>query len=190
MTLAGGVAPPVVVLCPPLAPDTAPPAWSADLAAALQRAGIPVLAPTAAAPQAATSAPPAPPGTDAPTAADERLAIAGWVADQAVAITASARGVPLILVAVGQATRGLPALGLSQRAARHNVIGYVLVDGGPPPANRSGVDWPDAPVLYVVSPDGPAAGLSAAHLRGWVTVQSDPVEAIVAHARVWPDPVP
>lgn len=148
-----------------------------------------MLAPAAAAPLAATGDPLAPPGTAAPTAADERLAIAGWVADQAVAITASAPDVPLILVAVGQAIRGLPALGLSQRAARHNVVGYVLVDGGPPPASRSGVDWPDAPVLYVMSSDGPTAGLAAARLRGWVTVHGDPVEAIVAHARVWPDPV-
>lgn len=183
MTLAGAFAPPVVVLCPPLAPDTAPPAWSADLAAALQRAGIPVLAPTAAAAPPAAAEPPAAPGSAAPAGVDERLAIAGWVADQAITITASAPDAPLLLVAVGQATRGLPALGLSQRAARHNVVAYVLVDGAPPPAGRSGVDWPDAPVLYVVSPEGPDAGLVAAGLRGWVTVHGDPVDAIVSHAR-------
>jgi hypothetical protein len=115
------------------------------------------------------------------------MQLAGWVADQAVAITAARPEGPLLLVSHGAAVRGLPALGMSQRAARNGIAGYVLVDGPPPPPSRGGQDWPDAPVLYIRT--GPAAGDGPrqAALRGWESAEGDP--AVIIHRRVlgWPD---
>ena len=175
---------PAVVLCPPLTVGQPAPAWQGELVQALGTAGITALAPiltggTGAAP---TRTPQAQVGS-----AEDRLAIAGWVADQAIAITMARLGLPLILVSSGEANRGLPALGMSQRAARHSVVGYVMVDGPAATASRASLDWPDAPVLYICSHGAPAHGLASARLRGWATVVGDPVAAVVSHARGWPD---
>jgi hypothetical protein len=172
---------PAVVLCPPLHPDRSHPAWVADLATSLEGAGIAtlVLGPTDSGADV--------PGGGDPATVDDRLAVAGWVADQAIAITAARLSGPLLLVAHGAATRGVPALAMSQRAARHNVVGYVLVDGAPPQPGRAGQDWPDAPVLSVLSPSGDPATLRTARLRGWLTVHDEPARAVLCHVRTWPD---
>jgi hypothetical protein len=176
---------PAVVLCPPLAVGQQAPAWHDALVQALHDVGIRSLAPTVT---RGTGGAATPPGTPAEAGSPEdRLAIAGWVADQAVAITMARLDLPLILVSTGAANRGLPALGLSQRAARHTVVGYVMVDGPAAGPSRADVDWPDAPVLYVRTPGAQLHGLPTARLRGWSTVIGDPVATVVAHARAWPD---
>jgi hypothetical protein len=172
-----------VVLCPPLAVGHPAPAWHGELLEALRDAGVAALAPTVSSGTGVAH-----PATTAEVGSPEdRLAIAGWVADQAVAITMAGLDRPLILVSAGEANRGLPALGLSQRAARHTVTGYVMVDGPAAGPSRAGVDWPDAPVLYIRTPGAQPHGQSTARLRGWSTVAGDPVAAIVAQARAWPD---
>jgi hypothetical protein len=163
---------PVVVLCPPL-DDRAAPAWREPLLGALAAADLPVIAPPAA------------PVLDA----DPRVLLAGWVAGQSIAIAAGTPG-PLLLVAAGSAGRGLPALGMAQRAARHTVVGYVLVDGAPPDAGRSGQDWPDAPVTLVHTPGSGAPAGAAARLRGWAVVGADPVALVPELVRRWPEPLP
>lgn len=171
---------PAVVLCPPLTPDTGHPEWVARAERALRAAGIPTLAPRLA-------DPPHPPPGSTPDPAGDRLAVAGWVADQAIAITAAQLGQPLLLVAHGAAIRGVPALAMSQRAARHNVVGYVLVDGPPPSPSPGAADWPDAPVLYVRSTMGDPEELRQMRLRGWQVARDDPAQVVAAHARAWPD---
>ena len=171
---------PAVVLCPPLAPDRQPPRWHAPLATALRDAGILVIDPG--------------PSTTAPlpmaSANEDRLALAVWVSDQAVAITRASPDRRLVLVAFGAALRGLPALGLSQRAARRAVVGYVLVDGQPPAPGGSAPDWPGAPALYLRTPPAQPLGWSVAQLRGWHCLHADPVRAIPAYVDVWPDRPP
>jgi hypothetical protein len=177
---------PSVVLCPPLTSTGQRPTWVARLAQALRESAVPVLVPDPPAGHEAPTAPSAPGGPPDPAA--DRMSIAGWVADQAVAITAAGWDRRLLLVAHGAATRGLPALGMSQRAARHGVVGYVLVDGPLPAPGRSGQDWPDAPALVVHSrADDDADRLAA--LRGWRTATGSPHEVILSHVRAWPDGV-
>lgn len=174
---------PTVVLCPPLAPDTSHPEWVDRLAAALRADGVSVLAPAHTPGPGNVGGSP----SGSPSAAEDRLAVAGWVADQAIAVTAARAEGPLVLVAHGSATRGLPALGMSQRAARHNVVGYVLVDGPLPAPSRAGTDWPDAPVLYVRSSDAAHEAHRQAGLRGWDTAQGDPAGPVLARVLGWPD---
>jgi hypothetical protein len=173
---------PAIVLCPPLAPDSTHPEWVGRLATSLRESAIPCLVPHLTVPPPSVSAPDVP-----ASAAADRMAVAGWVADQAVEITAARLEHPLLLVAHGSALRGLPALAMSQRAARHNVVGYVLVDGQVPAPNPTQQEWPDAPVLFVQSPPGDPEALRLATLRGWRTVQDDPARVVLAHARMWPD---
>jgi hypothetical protein len=199
---------PAVLLCPPLGTGPAEVAeldWRAAARAALAAAGLtvlaPGLAPVATDPLAAPG--PASPMPPAPREDDPRLALAGWVADQAVAVSLASLREPLLLVARGTSGRGLPALGFSQRAARHAVIGYVLIDANPPPPSRSGQDWPDAPVVALRSADAarPAVPSSSsqaprspadqfsreAQLRGWPVLVGDPVQTLVSLALAWPD---
>ena len=142
-----------VVLCPALDPG-APDGLRRELAGVLAGWGIPVVIPHRQ-------------PRDGAELTDERLGIAAWVADQAVAITAAQVEGPLILVSSGDANRAVPALGYSQRASRRGVVAYVLVDAPLPDPSRAGTDWPDAPVIHVTSPGRrqrsrgvrPAAGL-------------------------------
>jgi hypothetical protein len=166
-----------VVLCPAL-DDAGGDSGESDrreLAAALAGWGIPVVVPH--------------PTRYLPED-DERLSMAAWVADQAVAITGARTSGPLILVCRGSANRAVPALGFAQRASRRSVVAYVLIDGPLPDAARAGSDWPDAPVVYVSSTTGPDPSLRAAELRGWPTVAADPIEAVTGIARGWPDSMP
>jgi hypothetical protein len=165
-----------VVLCPTLDPG-APDGQRRELAAVLAGWGIPVVIPHRQ-----------PRDADDPT--DERLRIAGWVADQAIAITAAQVEGPLILVCSGDANRAVPALGFAQRASRRSVVAYILVDGPLPDAHRAGTDWPDAPVVHVTSPGADTAPAAAARLRGWSTVEGDPITAVTTIARGWPDSLP
>ena len=166
-----------VVLCPALEHSGADSgeADRRELAAALAGWGIPVVVPHP---------------TPHLAEADERLSLAAWVADQAVAITGAQTSGPLILVCRGSANRAVPALGFAQRASRRSVVGYVLIDGPLPDAARAGSDWPDAPVVYVASTPGPDPSIRAAELRGWATVAADPIEAVTSIARGWPDSMP
>ncbi|MCU0300199.1 MAG: hypothetical protein MUF35_01165 [Candidatus Nanopelagicales bacterium] len=163
---------PAVVLCPPLGED--PPAWRDALAAALRAASLPTIVPLAG---------PVPPEPDA------RTRLAGWVADQAITISGARPSGPLLLVASGAACAALPALGMAQRAARHAVVGYVLVDGTAPEVGRSGQDWPDAPVTVVRSSGAPDPGDAVARLRGWTVVPGDPVAVVLDLVRRWPEPL-
>jgi hypothetical protein len=165
-----------VILCPSLDPG-APDGPRRELAGVLAGWGIPVLIPHMQ------------PREDA-QGADERMGIAAWVADQAIAITAAQVEGPLILVSSGEANRAVPALGFSQRASRRNVVAYVLVDGPLPDPSRAGADWPDAPVVHVTSPGADGAPAAAARLRGWSTLEGDPIAAVTTLARGWPDSMP
>jgi hypothetical protein len=165
-----------VVLCPTLDPS-APDGPRRELAGVLAGWGIRVVIPHMQPCEGAQ-------------ATDERLGIAAWVADQAIAITAAQVEGPLILVSSGEANRAVPALGFSQRASRRNVVAYVLVDGPLPDPSRVGTDWPDAPVVHVTSPDADRGPAAAARLRGWSTVEGDPIAAVTAIAKGWPDSMP
>jgi hypothetical protein len=165
-----------VVLCPTLDPS-APDGQRRELAGVLAGWGIRVVIPHRQPREGAEEA-------------DERLGIAAWVADQAIAITAAQVDGPLILVSSGDANRAVPALGFSQRASRRNVVAYILVDGPLPDPSRAGTDWPDAPVVHVTTPDADGGPAQAARLRGWSTVEGDPIVVVTDIARGWPDSMP
>jgi hypothetical protein len=165
-----------VVLCPALDPG-APDGPRRELAGVLAGWGIPVVIPHMQ-------------PREGVEATDERLGVAAWVADQAIAITAAQVEGPLILVSSGEANRAVPALGFSQRASRRSVVAYVLVDGPLPDPSRVGTDWPDAPVVHVTSPDADGGPAAAARLRGWATVEGDPIATVTAIAKGWPDSMP
>ena len=162
-----------VVLCPALDPR-APDGQRRELAGVLAGWGIHVVIPHLQPREGAE-------------AADERMGIAAWVSDQAIAITAAHVEGPLILVSSGDANRAVPALGFSQRASRRSVVAYVLIEGPLPDPSRSGRDWPDAPVVLVTSPDADGAPAAAARLRGWSIVEGDPIAAVTSIAKGWPD---
>ena len=169
-----------VVLCPALDPGPGAP-WRETATAALTRRGVPVVRPERL-------------GRAAAEADDERLQTAAWVADQAVSITAAGRLGPLLVVSSGSANRAVPALALSQRASRHQIVAYLMLDGPLPEVGRGGFDWPDAPVVYVATPEADSrtseTSLAAAGLRGWSVVRGDPVQTIVQIAVGWPDSLP
>jgi hypothetical protein len=97
---------------------------------------------------------------------DARTTRAHWVAHLAIALTAAQVSTPLVLVVSGSAGATVPALGLSQRASRRSVVGYVLLDAAMPTSD--GVeDWPDAPVHVVASPYAEPLEVNQARLRGW-----------------------
>lgn len=165
-----------VVLCPALDP-TAPDGSRRELAGILAGWGIPVVIPHRQ------------PRADFEEA-DERLGMAAWVGDQAIAITAAQVEGPMILVSRAEANRAVPALGFSQKASRRNVVAYILIDGPLPDPSRAGADWPDAPVIHVTSPDADAEPGRAARLRGWSTVDGDPLVLVSEIARGWPESMP
>jgi hypothetical protein len=78
-------------------------------------------------------------------------------------ITRLAPTPPLVIVAVGDLATLLPAVALAQRAARRQVLAYVLIDPDYPPVSEG---WPDARV-YVLGSSG--VDLRTAELRGWET---------------------
>ena len=170
-----------VLVCPPLAPDSAPAPWVEALVTQLQEHGVPTVVPATAPLDSRASA-------GAAGDVDDRLVLAGWVADQAVAVNASGVAGPLLLVAHGCAVRGLAALGLAQRASRHDVAGYLLVDGPIPPPGRHSQVWPDERVVYVHSPDGDPHGAATAHERGWEVHDGDPVDICLSQVLAWPAP--
>lgn len=163
-----------LVLCPTLLRDTAPLPWR-EVEATLRAWGLPVIAPH----QVSS-------GIDD---GDERMEMATWVAELAVAIATAKVETPLILVSGGQANVAIPALGFAQRAARNSVVGYILVDGPLPSPGRGNSDWPDAPVIYIQSPTATGESSVAARARGWTTLHRDPADAILEIARGWPDVV-
>lgn len=146
--------------------------WRAEVAAELAAYGVPIFLPSV------------PTSIDAAT--DERSAATHWIAHIAVEITRVLPVPPLLLVATGAAGAHLPALGFSQRASRHPVMGYVMVDAQMPRVPTRSVDWPDAPVDVVTTPAASTESLSAAHLaelRGW-TVYRDADPAAIIRALV------
>lgn len=55
---------------------------------------------------------------------------------------------PFVLVSDVATTSWLPAIALSQRAAHHRLVGYVIVNANLP---NAGETWPDAQVTWVVN---------------------------------------
>lgn len=142
--------------------------WRAEIAAELAAYSISIFLPSA------------PPPIDAAT--DERSAATHWVAHIAVELTAALPMPPLLLVATGPAGAHLPALGFSQRASRHPVMGYVMVNASLPRVPAQTVDWPDAPVDVVTTRDASAESLAAAHLaelRGWTVHAGADAAAVI-----------
>lgn len=162
-----------LVLCPTIMRDAAPTTWR-EVEATLRAWGLPVIAPHQV-------------SQTESDAEDERMEIANWVAELAVAIAAARVETPLILVSGGQANVAIPALGFAQRAARNSVVGYILVDGPLPLPGRGNSDWPDAPVIYIQSPGATPESAVAARARGWTTLERDPADCILEIARGWPD---
>ena len=78
-------------------------------------------------------------------------------------ITRLAPTPPLIVIAVGDQAVLLPAVALAQRAARRQVLAYVLIDPEYPAVSEG---WPDARV-HVLGSSG--VELGTAELRGWET---------------------
>ena len=70
---------------------------------------------------------------------------------------------PLVIVAVGDLAALLPAVALAQRAARRQVLAYVLIDPEFPAVSDA---WPDARIYVLGSP---GVDLRTAELRGWET---------------------
>lgn len=175
---------PVVVLCPPLTRDTPTPAWHDALADHLAALGIAAIRPPSGPPTSG-------PAGGGPTDLEgDRMVLAAWVADQAVFLTAAGIDRPLILVATGPATAGLPALGFAQRASRRSVVAYVLVDGPLPRMGPSTGDWPDAPVICVLHATATPQDedvTTGARLRGWRVLRGDPAPVIGAMVQRWPD---
>jgi len=100
-----------------------------------------------------------PPAADLPPGLPPLLADTRRVASVAMWLRSQEAAGPIVVVALGDGGRLLPALALSQRAAGRLINGYVLVDSrAPAPAQ----DWPDAPVTYIGGREA-----HAAELRGW-----------------------
>lgn len=78
-------------------------------------------------------------------------------------ITRLAPTPPLVIVAVGDLAGLLPAVALAQRAARRQVLSYVLIDPEYPAVSEG---WPDARVFVLGSL---GVDLRTAELRGWET---------------------
>lgn len=104
---------------------------------------------------------------------------ADWTARSALAIQERCPETPLLLVIAGPWAQHAPALGFAQRAARRAVHGYVLVD---PRLPAPGQDWPDAPVVVIVTPEADEDTRTAAlgaRLRGWEVIEAPAAHAIV-----------
>jgi len=94
-------------------------------------------------------------------------------------ITRMAPAPLLVIVAVGAMAALLPSVALAQRAARRQVLAYVLVNPEYPAVSEG---WPDARVHVLGSPE---FDLRTAELRGWetgtVTELRDLVLEFLAH---------
>jgi hypothetical protein len=143
-----------VLLCPDLLGR--PEVWAHEVATGLREDGVSALTP---------ELPSGEPGED------DRTARAHWVGSLAVSLTAAAVSPPVLLVLAGATGPLASALGLSQRAARRPVAGYVLLDAACPRIDGPVPDWPDAPVAYLASPDADALEVGQSRLRGWQIVQ-------------------
>ncbi len=112
-----------------------------------------------------------PPRADVPADLPPLLVDTRRVAAAATWLRSQDAAGPIVVVAVGECGRLLPALSLSQRAAGRLITGYVLVDSrSPAPA----MDWPDAPVTWVATGVGEGAqadGALPARLRGFEVVE-------------------
>ena len=101
-----------------------------------------------------------------------------WTARVALDIASAAPASPILLVLAGQYAVHAAGLGFAQRSARRAVAGYALVDPVLPPV---GGDWPDAPVIVILSANADADTRSAAlgaRLRGWEVLDGDPATLI------------
>ena len=104
---------------------------------------------------------------------DARTQRAHWVAALAVGISTAGLSAPVALVLIGAAGALAPAVGFSQRASRRAVSAYVLVDAEVPTIGGAHEDWPDAPVIYLHSPQANELNVNQARLRGWNLVPLD-----------------
>jgi hypothetical protein len=124
------------------------------------------------------------PAVDYESQDDDRTKRAHWVAALAVAMSAGAISSPITLVLAGASGALAPAVGFSQRAARRLVIGYILIDAELPTVGGAHEDWPDAPVIYLHSPQAQVLNVNQARLRGW-----DVVAVANAHASTVTDAI-
>ena len=105
---------------------------------------------------------------------------ARWVAHVSAALAGTAE--PLVLVFHGEQCAYAPAVGFSRRSLRRPAVGYVLVDPVLPQVGGEYGDWPDAPVVVVLTPDASPAEHDAAlqaQLRGWQST-SAPLADVLA----------
>lgn len=100
------------------------------------------------------------------------------------AIMGAAPRPPLLIVTTLAQMHLLPAVARAQRAARHLICGYVLIDAGKgaPGADPSGESWPDAPVFLIagIAGIGDAAARSHAKLRGWQVFEAEATTDVAA----------
>ncbi|MFM1918132.1 MAG: hypothetical protein RJB01_1647 [Actinomycetota bacterium] len=77
---------------------------------------------------------------------------------------------PLILLAGSDRAAWLPAIALSQRAQGRRIAGYLVID---PIDITTTNEWPDAPVIALISPDS-SNSAHFARLRGWHVLPTGP----------------
>lgn len=158
-----------------LLPGLTRPGWAVDtwperraIAAELAAYGIPVLLPSQPGP--------------IPRDIGRQEADSHWVAHIAIEVSRRSPEPPLLLVAQGDAGARMRALGFSQRASRHAIAGYVLIDATLPDTGHH--DWPDAPVDVVMTPSADQAVRKAARiaeLRGWTCHRELDAAAVIRH---------
>ena len=88
---------------------------------------------------------------------------------------------PIIVAIHGEQAVHAAAIGFARRAIHRPAIRYVLTDPRMPELGGDYGDWPDAPVIIVLSAEAPDYAVDAANqarLRGWTVVHSFLVEAL------------
>lgn len=76
---------------------------------------------------------------------------------------------PLVLLADSDRAAWLPAIALSQRAQGRRIAGYIVIDPEGVPISN---EWPDAPVIALISKDATHSA-NFARLRGWHVLRTE-----------------
>lgn len=91
------------------------------------------------------------------------LCAQGSSAEVAAYLSAQRVTEPLVLLAATDRAAWLPAIALSQRAQGRRIAGYLVID---PQDVTTSDEWPDAPVIALISNDA-SHSANLARLRGW-----------------------